>query len=189
MGQLGVAIESRVADAGAGAFLVIVGIGLRFARDGGSNVRQIRIGILSARNQAVGLLGFSHFLKRENVFLLLVDGGGEQFAGLAGGVAQRVVELALNSGRAFARAEPGVEAGVGEGDGDDGCNNVNANQQSSACGVASSGSAEADQPGNQHERGLHADGREHGEPDGQIQAHPFESCVPGNDGEQAACHE
>ena len=113
----------------------MLGIGLRFARDGGSDIRQIRIGILGARNQAVRLLGFGHLLEREHVLLLFIDGGGEQFAGLAGGIVQSVVELALDGGRALARAEPGVEAGVGKGDRNDGRNNVNADQEGAAADV------------------------------------------------------
>jgi hypothetical protein len=56
--------------------LVIVGVGLRLAGDGGPDVGQIRIGVLSARNQAVGLFRFGHLLESENVFVLFVDRGG-----------------------------------------------------------------------------------------------------------------
>ena len=131
-GQLGVAIEGRIADAGARAFLVIVGVSLRLARDSRPDVREIRIGILSARNQAVRLLGFGHLLERENVLLLFIDGGGQQFAGLTGGIVQRVIELALDGSGALARAEPGVKAGVGESDRNDGGNNIDADQERAA---------------------------------------------------------
>ena len=138
-GKLRVAIEGRIANPGARAFLVIVGIGLRFARDGCPDIREIRIGVLGARNQAVRLLGFGHLLEREHVLLLFIDGGGEQFAGLAGGIVQSVIKLALDSGGALARAEPGVEAGVRKGDRNDGCNDVNADQESTAAQLARSG--------------------------------------------------
>ncbi len=105
-------------------------------RDRGADIGEIRIGILRPRNQAVRFLGFGHFLKREHVLLLFVDRGGEQLAGLAGGIVQRVIELALDGGGAFARAEPSVKAGVGERDGDDRRDDIDADQQGPAAIVA-----------------------------------------------------
>src|SRR6202044_1659331 len=100
-------------------------------------------GVLSARNQSVCFLGFGHLLERKHVLLLLIDGGREQFAGLAGGIVQRVIELAFDSSRALARAEPGVEAGVRKGDRNKCCNNVNAYQECTPANGPGCGSAEA----------------------------------------------
>jgi len=76
----------------------------------------------------MSFFGFRHFLKRQHMLPLFGDGSGEQLAGLAGRIVQRIIEPALDGGGAFARAEPSIEAGVGEGDGDDGRDDVNTDQ-------------------------------------------------------------
>jgi hypothetical protein len=132
----------------------------------------------------VSLLGVGHFLERQDVLLLLIDSGRQELLRLPGGFAQRFVQPALDGGRAFTRAEPGVQTGVGKRDGDDGGHHIDANEHRPAAHMASGG-AETDQPGHQHQRGLHSDGRQCREPHGKIQRHALEGGVPGNDGQQA----
>ncbi len=165
LSELGVAIESGVADALARSFAIAFRIGLAFTRHRCAYPSQVWIRVLRARDMPVRFLGFSHLLKRDDMLLLLGNGRSQQLLGLAGRIVQRVVEPALDGCRAFAGAKPGVQAGVGKGDRDNSGHHIHADQQRTPAGI-SSGRRESDQPCHQHERGLDADRGQRGEPDG-----------------------